>query len=58
MSFFLLCMQYARSQMENLGIKPFTHWFKSKRADRLCKEFPKYCPGVLKEFSQGDDFTP
>jgi hypothetical protein len=34
-SFFLLCMQFARAQMENLGLKPFTAWYKAKRARRL-----------------------
>lgn len=36
-SFFLLCMQYARSQLENLGAKPYTAAYKAKRARRLCK---------------------
>lgn len=36
-SFFLLCMQYARSQLENLGAKPYTAAYKAKRAKRLCK---------------------
>jgi hypothetical protein len=27
-SFFLLCMQYARAQMQNLGIKPYTEYFR------------------------------
>lgn len=57
-SFFLLCMQYARSQMENLSAKPFTSWFKHRRADRLCKEFPKYNRFIVESFSTGDPFTP
>ena len=36
-SFFLLCMQYARSQMENLGVAPYTANYKSRRAASLCK---------------------
>lgn len=57
-SFFLLCMQYARAQMENLGAKPFTMWFKHRRADRLIREFPKYDPHIMESFSTGDPFTP
>eukprot|EP00981_Chlorochromonas_danica_P000791 scaffold192_cov320-Ochromonas_danica.AAC.2 len=57
-SFFLLCMQYARSQMENLGAKPFTMWFKHRRAERLIKEFPQYDANILESFSTGDPFTP
>jgi len=36
-SFFLLCMQYARAQMENLGLKPYTKWYKDRRARILCE---------------------
>lgn len=36
-SFFLLCMQYARAQLENLGAKPYTAAYKARRAARLCK---------------------
>jgi len=57
-SFFLLCMQYSRSQLENLGIKPFTQVFKKRRAERLHKEFPQYNEGVLHSFSEGDPLSP
>jgi hypothetical protein len=53
-SFFLLCMQYSRSQMQNLGIKPYTSWFKARRAARLCAEFPRYNKNVIISFSEGD----
>ena len=57
-SFFLLCMQYARAQLENLGAKPYTASYKARRAARLCKEFPTYDRSVLTSFSEGDSFTP
>jgi hypothetical protein len=53
-SFFLLCMQYARAQLENLGAKPYTAWYKAKRAERLCKEYPKYNQLIVTLFSEGD----
>jgi hypothetical protein len=53
-SFFLLCMQYARAQLQNLGAKPYTEWFKNKRAERLCKEFPNYDKFIMVAFSEGD----
>lgn len=56
-SFFLLCMQYARSQMENLGVKPYTATYRSWRASRLCKEFPKYSAVVVSSFSEGDPLS-
>lgn len=57
-SFILLCLQYARSQLENLGAKPYTSWIKHRRARRLVKEFPTYDAGVVASFSEGDPFTP
>jgi len=53
-SFFLLCMQYARAQMQNLGIRPLTSYIKSRRADRLVKQYPQYSSSVLISFSEGD----
>ena len=57
-SFFLLCMQYARAQMQNLGIKPYTSWIKHRRARRLHSEFPKYDVNIVASFSEGDLFEP
>jgi len=57
-SFFLLCMQYARSQMENLGVKPYTAWYKHARANRVCRQFPQYNSNIVKSFSEGDSLTP
>jgi hypothetical protein len=57
-SFFLLCMQYARAQLENLGAKPYTQWFRQKRANRLSVEFPQYDRHIVASFSEGDPFTP
>ena len=57
-SFFLLCMQYARAQLENLGAKPYTASYKARRAANLCKEFPMYDVTILTSFSEGDSFTP
>jgi len=56
-SFFLLCMQYARSQLQNLDMKPYTAYIKSSRAKRLCQAYPKYSPSIVKAFSMGDSFS-
>eukprot|EP00906_Rhabdomonas_costata_P020833 RCo030314 len=56
-SFFLLCCSFARAQLENLGIKPYTSSLKHRRADRLIKNFPKYNPSVLRSFSEGDPLS-
>ena len=57
MSFFLLCMQYARNQLTNLGAKPYTAWFLNKRAKRVAQEFPDYCAHIVEDFSQGDPLS-
>jgi hypothetical protein len=53
-SFFLLCMQFARAQLENLGAKPYTKIYKDWRARKLTEKFPQYNPFVVESFSEGD----
>ena len=36
------------------GIRPLTSYIKSRRADRLVKQFPQYSSAVLRSFSEGD----
>mmetsp|Transcript_18335 Transcript_18335/g.25436 ORF Transcript_18335/g.25436 Transcript_18335/m.25436 type:complete len:279 (-) Transcript_18335:49-885(-) len=55
-SFFLLCLQYSRSQLKNLGIKPYTHMIKDMRANQLAQEFPRYDAKILKDYSKTDNF--
>lgn len=57
MSFFILCMQYARAQLQNIGAKPYTAFMLKRRAKRLIADFPDYCPLVLESFSEGDPLT-
>lgn len=51
LSFFLLTLQYARSQMQNIGLKPYTEWLCHRRGDRLAKAFPQYNGRILHEFA-------
>lgn len=51
MSFFLLCLQFSRAQITNLGVKPYTGKIKELRGKRLVKAFPQYDRGILMEFS-------
>jgi hypothetical protein len=53
-SFFLLCMQFARSQLQNLDKKPYTEYIKVTRARRLCAAYPKYSSSIVTAFSKGD----
>lgn len=54
LSFVILCAQFARSQMQNIGIKPYTDWWMEQRARRLHKRFPEYNASVLADFAQAD----
>ncbi|KAL3804829.1 hypothetical protein HJC23_006601 [Cyclotella cryptica] len=53
-SFFLLCMQFARAQLQNLGIRPYFNWQREKRADRLVEMYPRYDPEFLRAYSKCD----
>jgi len=51
-SFFLLCLQFARSQIQNLGIKPYTAKILELRAQKLVKMFPKYNAEIVSDYSK------
>lgn len=51
-SFTLLCLQYSRAQLENLGIKPYTSQLKRMRGERLARAFPQYDARVLIDYSK------
>lgn len=46
-SFFLLCMQYSRAQLKNLGARRYTQRYKHRRAARLVREFPQYNANIV-----------
>lgn len=52
LSFFLLTFQFARSQLDNLGIKPYTQKVKQWRAERLAEKFPQYDINVVMAYSK------
>mmetsp|Transcript_42712 Transcript_42712/g.49937 ORF Transcript_42712/g.49937 Transcript_42712/m.49937 type:complete len:322 (+) Transcript_42712:54-1019(+) len=56
-SFLLLCLTYARSQLQNLGKKPFTAYLRNKRAESLAEEFPMYDRDMLMQFSLSDSLS-
>eukprot|EP00542_Grammatophora_oceanica_P012623 CAMPEP_0194046518 /NCGR_PEP_ID=MMETSP0009_2-20130614/21422_1 /TAXON_ID=210454 /ORGANISM="Grammatophora oceanica, Strain CCMP 410" /LENGTH=250 /DNA_ID=CAMNT_0038691839 /DNA_START=43 /DNA_END=795 /DNA_ORIENTATION=+ len=51
-SFVLLCLQFSRSQIQNLGIRPFTSSMKHRRAQRLIDAYPAYNSKVLADYSK------
>mmetsp|Transcript_21197 Transcript_21197/g.29979 ORF Transcript_21197/g.29979 Transcript_21197/m.29979 type:complete len:263 (+) Transcript_21197:129-917(+) len=56
LSFVILCLQAARAQMENLGLRPYYRWIKEKRACRLAEKFPAYNRKLIMDYSRTDDF--
>eukprot|EP00980_Cylindrotheca_fusiformis_P012932 scaffold3235_cov83-Cylindrotheca_fusiformis.AAC.3 len=54
LSFSLLCLQYARAQLENLGLHPYTTKIINRRAEGLAKAYPQYDAIVIKQFSKSD----
>ena len=52
--FSFLCLEFSRNQMVNLGLKPYTAWLISGRANRLADMYPKYSRGILRKFAKSD----
>ncbi|CAB9513846.1 expressed unknown protein [Seminavis robusta] len=55
-SFVLLCLQYTRSQIDNLGARPYTQMVMTSRAEKLAKAFPQYDADIVKDFSLAISF--
>lgn len=56
-SFFLLCMQFSRAQLQNLGIRPYFNWQRDNRARMLCKKYPQYDAEFLALYSRCDQLA-
>jgi len=55
-SFFLLAMQFARHQLTNLGLKPYSSFMRKRRAERLVLLYPKYNHDLIYQFSEVDRY--
>lgn len=53
-SFFLLCMTFARSQLQNLGIRPYYNWQRERRSNHLIQKYPQYDAQFLANYSKID----
>lgn len=51
-SFVLLCLQYARAQIHNLGSKPYTSRIKEWRAQRIANEFLRFDSRIVMDYSK------
>ena len=55
-SFFLLCLGFARSQIANLGVRPYTAKLKALRADKIVRKYPQYDATLLADYSKSVNF--
>jgi hypothetical protein len=56
LSFALLGLQFARANMQNMKIKPYTEFVESWRANRLAKMYPQYEREIVRAFSKTDSW--
>lgn len=56
-SFVLLALQFSRSIMLNLDMKPFTEKMRSLRADKLAHLYPQYNKDILRDFSKAERYA-
>ncbi len=54
--FLLLCFAFARNQLVNLKIKPYTDWLQTFRAKRLQRRYPQYDEDIVHDFAVNDDW--
>jgi len=53
-SFTLLCFQFSRAQIKNIGMKPYTERLKEMRLKKLIQAFPRYDGDLLHNFVDTD----
>eukprot|EP00548_Thalassiothrix_antarctica_P002156 CAMPEP_0194133242 /NCGR_PEP_ID=MMETSP0152-20130528/3496_1 /TAXON_ID=1049557 /ORGANISM="Thalassiothrix antarctica, Strain L6-D1" /LENGTH=290 /DNA_ID=CAMNT_0038828521 /DNA_START=93 /DNA_END=965 /DNA_ORIENTATION=+ len=51
LSFLLLCMQLGRSQLSNMGFKPYNNFSKDLRAKQIIKLYPQYDSLILTDYT-------
>jgi hypothetical protein len=51
-SFVLLALQFARAQLLNMGVTPYTSFIRKWRGKRLAANFPQYNANVIINFSK------
>eukprot|EP00009_Paramoeba_aestuarina_P003216 CAMPEP_0201514134 /NCGR_PEP_ID=MMETSP0161_2-20130828/6041_1 /ASSEMBLY_ACC=CAM_ASM_000251 /TAXON_ID=180227 /ORGANISM="Neoparamoeba aestuarina, Strain SoJaBio B1-5/56/2" /LENGTH=178 /DNA_ID=CAMNT_0047910593 /DNA_START=297 /DNA_END=833 /DNA_ORIENTATION=+ len=56
LSFFLLTLAYARAQMLNLGVAPYSHFVREKRAKRVVHAFPRYESSIVHDYAAHSDW--
>mmetsp|Transcript_11034 Transcript_11034/g.25932 ORF Transcript_11034/g.25932 Transcript_11034/m.25932 type:complete len:246 (-) Transcript_11034:82-819(-) len=57
-SFVLLTLQFARAQMLNMDLTPYTNWVQKYRARRLVSLFPQYDKNILSDYARTSSLRP
>eukprot|EP00667_Euglena_gracilis_P016871 EG_transcript_17692 len=57
LSFLLLGLQFARANLQNMQIKPYTATMQHVRASRLAKLYPQYDAEIVRAFAKQDDWN-
>jgi hypothetical protein len=55
-SFFLLCLQFARAQIANMGVRPYTARMKAMRARKIVAIYPQYDATLLSNYSKSVNY--
>ena len=55
-SFFLLCLQYARDQKVNIGYKPWTEHWREKQGQKLSAAYPQYHQAIVRDYGMATCF--
>ena len=51
LSFFLLCLQFARAQMDKIGQKAWTGFLLRRRAEKLSTLYPQYHKSIIEDYA-------
>lgn len=55
-SFFLLCLSFARAQIKKIGLRPYTDYVKEKRASRLADKYSQYDSTIIMKYSRTGNY--
>mmetsp|Transcript_19371 Transcript_19371/g.35055 ORF Transcript_19371/g.35055 Transcript_19371/m.35055 type:complete len:258 (+) Transcript_19371:41-814(+) len=58
LSFFILCLDFARAQLNNLGLKPYVETMIASRGEKLVSAYPQYHTKILTDYATCNGLKP
>jgi len=58
LSFFILCLDFARAQLNNLGLKPYSETMINSRGEKLAQSYPQYHNKIITDFATCNGLKP